>query len=183
MSEPKEEEKAERDEAAVPAPKGSSSIGKMLLIVVIALVSSAVGGVLSYYLISKTMKAEAKSDAEPTGDQKANEVAEAIEKGGALPLDPFVVNLADTDANRFLRIRVSLMVDNKASIKELTENTALQMKVRDVVLQMLTVRTSQDLMTEEGKAKLREEIHEKLTGYFKKPTLVDVMFTEFVIQL
>ena len=183
MSEPKEDEKPE---AAVAAPKASSPIAKMLLIVVVALISSAGGGVMSWFLITKTMKVEAKAEAEvesTPASQKAEEVEKAIEKGGALPLEPFVVNLADADAARYLRIRVSLMVDDKAAIKELTENSALQMKVRDVVLQMLTAKTSHDLMNEEGKAKLREEIHEKITAYFKKPKLVDVMFTEFVIQL
>jgi flagellar basal body-associated protein FliL len=82
-----------------------------------------------------------------------------------------------------LRIKVSLMVNDKAKVKEVEENTALQLKVRDVILETLTKKTSHELINEEGKKKLREEIHQKITGYFKEPKLVDVMFTEFVIQL
>ncbi len=183
MSEPHVKEKNEAVET--PAPAKASSIGKVLLIAVIALVSSAGGGAMSWFLTTKTMNAEAKSSAaaEDPAKKKADELAEAIEKGGALPLEPFVVNLADTDAARYLRIRVSLMIDDKNAIKEATENTALQMKVRDVILQALTVKTSQELINEEGKTKLREQIREKIEVYFKKPKLVDVMFTEFVIQL
>jgi flagellar FliL protein len=106
-----------------------------------------------------------------------------LEKSAALPLEPFVVNLADTDAARYLRIQISLMIDDKTKEKELAENKALQLKVRDVILQSLTAKTSHDLINEEGKNKLRHEIQEKIAIYFQEPKLVDVMFTEFVIQL
>jgi flagellar FliL protein len=172
------------DETAKPeAPvKAPSAMGRVLMTVVIALVSSAGGGLVSWFLITKTlMKAEAKAGTEE--EKKIDEVSEALEKGGALQLEPFVVNLADPDAARYLRIKVSLMVNDKAKVKEVEENTALQLKVRDVILETLTKKTSHELINEEGKKKLREEIHEKITGYFKEPKLVDVMFTEFVIQL
>jgi len=106
-----------------------------------------------------------------------------LEKSAVLPLEPFVVNLADPDAARYLRIRISLMVEDKSHAKELSENQALQLKVRDVILQSLTAKTSHDLINEEGKNKLRHEIQEKIAVYFQEPKLVDVMFTEFVIQL
>jgi len=177
------EETVEEQPEVKPAKSGGGgSIGKMLMIVLLALVSSAGGGVVSFVLISRTMNAQAKAPEDP---KKAEEekVAEMLEKGAAIPLEPFVVNLADTDAARYLRIKISLMVDNKAKVKELAENQALQLKVRDVILQSLTVKTSHDLINEEGKNKLRHEIQEKASIYFREPKLVDVMFTEFVIQL
>ena len=42
-----------------------------------------------------------------------------------------------------------------------------------------SVATAQD----EGKNKLRREIQDKIALYFRGPKLVDIMFTEFVIQL
>jgi flagellar basal body-associated protein FliL len=184
IAEPKSEEVPE------VAPKKASSLGKIAMIIVIALVSSAGGGVVSWFLITKTlMKAEAKGGEhaeEPVkseAEKKAEEVAEALEKGAALQLEPFVVNLADEGVARYLRIKVSLMVDDKNKAKEVEENTALQQKVRDVILQTLTKKSSKDLIDEHGKATLREEIHQGISGYFKEPKLVDVMFTEFVIQL
>jgi flagellar FliL protein len=110
-------------------------------------------------------------------------MAEILEKSAVLPLEPFVVNLADKDAARYLRIKISLMVDDKSKTKELEENQALQLKVRDVILQTLTAKTSRDLINEEGKNKLREEIRDKIGVYFRTPKVTEVMFTEFVIQL
>jgi len=165
--------------------KSSLPLGKILLVMLLVLFSSASSGIVSWFLITKTMQAEAKAaeGAEGEKTKKEDVVAEALEKGAALPLEPFVVNLADPDAARYLRIKISLMIDDKSKEKEIQENTALQVKVRDVILQTLTGKTSKELIHEEGKSKLRHEIEEKITGYFKEPKLVEVMFTEFVIQL
>lgn len=177
-----EEAAVEEQEQGKP-PKKGSSIGKMLLVVLLALVSSAGGGVLSWVLISRTIGVQAKG--EKAEDKKAEEenLAEVLEKSAVLPLEPFVVNLADTETPRYLRIKISLMIDDKGKLPVVAENQALQLKVRDVILQSLTNKTSHELINEDGKNKLRREIQEKVAVYFREPKLVDVMFTEFVIQL
>ena len=76
-----------------------------------------------------------------------------------------------------------MLVDDKTKVKEAAENQALQLKVRDVILESLTAKRSQDLINSDGKNKLRQEIQQKIAIYFRTPKLVDVMFTEFVIQL
>ena len=173
------EENVEKAPQEAPE-KTPSSLPKIALVVGIALVSSIGGGVVSWFLISKTiLKAEAKT----SETDKKDEVAQAIEKGGAIVLDPFVVNLTDTAAPRYLRVKISLMIDDATRLKEVSENSALQQKLRDVILETLTAKSSTDLITEDGKKQLRSEIQSKVAGYFKKPKLVDVMFTEFVIQL
>jgi flagellar protein FliL len=177
-----EETELEEQEEKAPPKKGGSSIGKMLMIIVLALVSSAGGGLVSFMLISRTLGAQAKASESPEKAEQ-EKIAEMLEKGAVIPLEPFVVNLADTDAARYLRIKISLMVDDKRGVKEVSENQALQLKVRDVILESLTAKRSQDLINAEGKNKLRHELQEKVAVYFRAPKLVDVMFTEFVIQL
>ena len=177
-----EETAVEEQEQAKPKPKGGSSIGKMLMIVVLALVSSAGGGVISFMLISRTLGAQAKAAEKPEKAEQ-EKMAELLEKSAVIPLEPFVVNLADSDSARYLRIKISLLVDDKTKVKEAAENQALQLKVRDVILESLTTKRSQDLINSEGKNKLRQEIQQKVAVYFRTPKLVDVMFTEFVIQL
>jgi flagellar FliL protein len=175
-------EETVEEQQSSPKPKGRSAIAKTLMIVLLALVSSAGGGLISFMLISKTLGAQAKKAEKPEKAEQ-EKIAEMLEKSAVIPLEPFVVNLADTDAARYLRIKISLMVDNKARVKELTDNQALQLKVRDVILQSLTAKRAQDLINTEGKNNLRHEIQEKVAMYFREPKLVDVVFTEFVIQL
>jgi len=169
------ENKAAEAKEPKPSTKGEFSIRKILLGVLLALVTAG-GGVLWFVLIRPTVPVQAAK-----GEQE--KLAELLERGAVLPLEPFVVNLADPDAARYLRIKISLMVDDKAKLKEVAQNQALQMKVRDVILESLTAKRSQDLINAEGKNKLRREIQEKVAIYFRAPKLVDVMFTEFVIQL
>ena len=176
------EETAVEETEVKPPRKGGSPIGKILMVIGLALVSSAGGGVISFVLISKTLAAQAKAGEKPEKAEQER-IAEMLEKSAAIPLEPFVVNLADADAARYLRIKISLMIDDKNKLKEVSENQALQLKLRDVILESLATKRSQELINAEGKNKLRHEIQDKVAIYFRGPKLVDVMFTEFVIQL
>jgi len=178
------EEKIE--EGAKPETK-AGGLPKLILIVGVAVVSSLGGGIVSWVLTTRALSpvTRAATPDEPAATETSGQdpLREALEKGGAIALDPFVVNLADADTARYLRIKVNLMLDDKTKMSEIQNNQALQVTLRDLILQTLTQKTSQDLNNEEGKNKLRHEIQAKIEGYFKKPKLVDVMFTDFVIQL
>jgi len=183
------------EETAAPEPVAEkpakqSNMGLIIAVVLVSLISSAGGAGLTAYLVGKSLaKLAAPAAAAPVNPEeeaakkKQEAMVEAIEHGGVVSLDPFVVNLADQDSARYLRIKVSLMVDDKTKVKEVSENQALTLKVKDVILQTLSRKTSHDLINEEGKNKLRAEIQEGIGLYFKDPKLTDVMFTEFVIQL
>ena len=173
------------DEAAPvvekPAPPQGSGGSKMIMIVFLVIFSNAVGAGLTWFLVHKEIgKVQAASG---TAESPKEDLAAALEKGAVVPLEPFVVNLADADTARYLRIKISLMIDDKAKAEGIVANQALQLKVRDIILQTLTRKTSQDLINDEGKNKLRQEIEEQVKPYFVAPKLTDVMFTEFVIQL
>ena len=169
-----------------PAAKSSNS-GSLIMMVVIVLLSNALGAGATWFFVRRTMAAVVAPGAEgkEAAGKEAKEVdmAEILGKSAVVPLEPFVVNLADSDTARYLRVKISLMVDDKSKLKEIEENQALQLKVRDVILQTLTRKTSQDLMNDDGKKKLRKEIQDEVGPFFKEPKLNDVMFTEFVIQL
>jgi flagellar FliL protein len=182
------EETAAPDPVVAEKPAKQSNMGLILVVVLVSLLSSGGGSVLTAHLIGKALAnlpvAGAAAGGEHDEQSKKDEaLAEAIEHGAVVPLDAFVVNLADQETARYLRIKVSLMVDDKSKVKEVIENQALTLKVRDVILQTLTRKTSHDLASEEGKNKLRSEIQEEVGHYFRDPKLTDVMFTEFVIQL
>ena len=173
--------------AAAPVAKSSTS-GSLIMMVVIVLLSNAAGAGATWFFVRRTMAAVVAPGAEvneSTGkeDKETLDMAVILEKSAVVPLEPFVVNLADADTARYLRIKISLMVDDKSKLKEIEENQALQLKVRDVILQTLTRKTSQDLINDDGKKKLRKEIQDEVGPFFKEPKLNDVMFTEFVIQL
>jgi len=180
---------AEETPATVPAPAAkSSNSGSLIMMVVIVLLSNAAGAGATWFFVHRTMAAVVApgEEGKPGEEKEAKEsedMAAMLEKSAVIPLEPFVVNLADADVARYLRIKISLMVDDKSKLKEVEENQALQLKVRDVILQTLTRKTSKDLINDEGKKQLRKEIQTEVGPFFKEPKLNDVMFTEFVIQL
>jgi len=166
-----------------PASKKSSNSGSLVMMLAIVLLSNAAGAGATWFFVRRATAAQV---APAAGEEKGKEpvdMAAELEKSAVIPLEPFVVNLADADAPRYLRIKVSLMIDDKSKVKAVEENQALQLKVRDLILQTLTRKTSKDLIADEGKNKLRHEIQEEVGKFFKEPKLNDVMFTEFVIQL
>ncbi len=167
---------ADETPAAAPAPaaKSSNSGSLIMLVVIVLLTNAAVAGARWFFVHRK--------DAVPGGGSEAGR-GDSMGRSAVVPLEPYVVNLADSDTARYLRIKISLMVDDKSKVKEIEENQALQLKVRDVILQTLTRNTSQDLINDDGKKKLRKEIQEEVGPFFKEPRLNDVMFTEIVIQL
>ena len=177
------EEKVVDGTESEPSPKTGFAIGKIVLVIVVALVSSAGGAMLSFVLLGKQALSLKPAKAEKSENPEQEKFAELVEKSAVLPLEPFVVNLADPDAARYLRIKIGLLLDDKTKLKDVAENQAIQLKVRDLILESLTAKCSQDLINVEGKNRLRREIQEKLAVYFRTPKLVDVMFTEFVIQL
>ncbi len=157
-----------------------NSLGKAALIAVVVVLSSIGGGVVSWVLILQTGMLPASA---ASGDDEHADIREMMKNGAVVGLDPFVVNLADTDAPRYLRVTISLMVDDKNEVQEVVENATMLSKTRDVILQTLSRKRSGELIDEEGKNHLRSEILERLAPFYDEPRIVDVMFTEFVIQL
>lgn len=177
-----EETKNEGTKAGVAAKLAvlGGSLGKAALIAVVVVLASIGGGVVSWVLILQTGMLPAA--AEP-GDDEHADIRKMMENGAVVDLDPFVVNLADTEAPRYLRVTISLMVDDKNEVQEVVENATMLSKTRDVILQTLSRKRSDELIDEEGKNHLRSEILERLAPFYEEPRIVDVMFTEFVIQL
>lgn len=145
---------------AEAAPHGAPAKGgkkKLFVIVgaVLALVLAAGGGGVVY--LKKKQAAEAAA-AEEEGEAPAAHAAAAKHPGTPpawLPLDPFVVNLADRDADRYAQIGITLELDNPASADQIR---AYMPAVRNAILLVLAGKTSKDLLDRSGKETLAEEI-------------------------
>ncbi|EHJ48416.1 flagellar basal body-associated protein FliL [Solidesulfovibrio carbinoliphilus subsp. oakridgensis] len=92
-------------------------------------------------------------------------------------LPPFVVNLADPNARRYLKIVLDVEMTGNPELLE-----ANQAKIRDSLLMLLSSKTSQDLATLEGKILLRKEIVDRLNQALGQAKVARVYFTDFVIQ-
>jgi flagellar FliL protein len=121
-------------------------------------------------------------------DEAANEAAE---QGEALnekdkvtemvvPLDPFIVNLADPSGKRYLKL--TLTVD--ANDEKLAQTLKAQMpRIRDSILLLLTSKTYAEIADVAGKIRLRNAVLKIINdNVIGAGSVHAVYFTEFVIQ-
>jgi flagellar FliL protein len=99
--------------------------------------------------------------------------------GTLFPLDTFIVNLADQERNRYLRVTMDLELAVATDAQKLTERLP---QIRDRILMLLPSKRFADISSTEGKTALRDEIISKLNGLFPGNVITDIFFTEFVVQ-
>jgi flagellar FliL protein len=94
-------------------------------------------------------------------DEAASEAAaaKAEEKLKAarsfVTLEPFIVNLADTDLDRYTQIGVVLEVENAEANKKVADRMPA---IRNGILLLISSKMASDLTSREGKEKLASEI-------------------------
>jgi len=178
--------------AAGAAPKKS----KMMLIVILLLVVVAgAGGFFGW----KHFKAKADTTANATasghdeeessdeekpkkGKKKKKKEKEHGEEGATVNFEPFLVNLADKEASRYVKTSIRLLVANKESAETIAKGETLMPRMRDTILTLLSTKTAEEMTSNEGKEKLKKEILEKVNEYLPEEGAEDVFFTDFVVQ-
>ena len=150
--------------AAAPTPGADVVVpgkGKKKLIIIIAAVLALllIGGGVTAYVLKQKAAAQAAADAEDEDEPAAKETRAKKDENKTPPvfvaLDPFVVNLADRDTDRFAQIGITLQVDDAAAAEELK---LYMPAVRNGILMVLAHKTSAELLERSGKEKLAAEI-------------------------
>lgn len=145
---------------ATAAPDAAAAAGggkkKLIMILGIVVVLVLVLGVAAVLLLKKKPAAE---DGEEMDGGSHAQVEVHTPKPGTppvyLPVEPFTVNLADRDVDRYAQIGVTLeVVDQKTA--DLLKN--YMPTIRSGVLMVLAHKKAEELMTREGKERLQREI-------------------------
>lgn len=151
--------------AAAPAGDAAPKKGKKKLIIILAavLLLAGVGGGAAVFMMKKNAAehAEAEDGAEG-GDHAPKKAAKKEHKKADphalpvfVPLDPFVVNLADRESDRFAQIGITLQVDDAKAGDEIK---AYLPAIRNNILLLLSHKTSQEMLQVEGKEKLARQV-------------------------
>lgn len=162
-----EDEAAAAAEPVVAKKKSGGGLKKVLFI---ALPVLALAGGGAWWMLGGS-GAEVKAAEEPR-----------IDELGIVPLETFLVNLTDPGGNRFLKVTLQLVFDSEKDAKHVEENAALMGHARSAILEMLTEQNAQALITAEGKQKLKDGVKARVAKIFGKLKVVDVLFSEFVVQ-
>jgi flagellar protein FliL len=179
-----EEEKEEKKEHG---PTEKKKLPMMAIIAVVAVVLVIGGAAAGYFMfIGPKMKASGKEAGnEAKKEQVKEKGSKEGEKGGEgssgnlKMLDPFIVNLADAEGQRYLKAVIQLELDNQATSGEIQEKLP---QIRDEILMILSNKTFDDVSTTAGKKMVKREITSAVNRYIATGQVTQVYFTEFVVQ-
>lgn len=138
------------------APQGKK---KLVIIIVATLLVLALGGGAAAFFMMKS-QADATEEGDDAEHAKPAKKAEAKkeERSGPptfVPLEPFVVNLADKESERYVQVGLSLQVDDPKVAEEMK---GYMPAIRNAVLMILAHKSAEDILSTEGKQKLAEEL-------------------------
>ena len=152
--------------AAAPAEEAPKK-GSKKLVLIIAIVALLVlgGGGAAFFVMKKKAAAEAEAAEGEEGAAAPAKVQHAAPKpppktdklvpATFVPLDPFVVNLADRDADRYAQIGMTLEVEDAKFAESMK---GYMPAIRNGILMILAHKTAGELLTREGKEQLAEEV-------------------------
>lgn len=100
-------------------------------------------------------------------------------QGHIYNLDSMIVNLADTEFPRYLKIKIDLESEQAKPSEEFDKRLP---QLKDAILSILTGKTYADIVESKGKLQLKEEIIVKANQLFETVKVKKVYFTEFVVQ-
>jgi flagellar protein FliL len=158
-------------------PESAGKSGKFwILIGGVALLLIAGGATIWFYPGIRGMgKASADGKAAHTQTSTVEKVK------ATLALEPFLVNLADTDESRFVKGTFQLGLAEELSEKE--KDTVAIAAMRDSIITLLSSKTADQILTPQGKDKLREEIRTRVNVVSPQVKVLEVFIVDFVVQL
>ena len=152
--------------AAAPAATADDAPAKggkkKLIIIIAAVLVLVLGGGGAAMLLLKKKPADGEEDAaDGHGKAETSEPVKSKPKHDPkhpptfVPLDPFTVNLADKESERYAQIGITLEIDDAKTADELT---LYMPAIRNNILMVLAHKTAAEILTREGKEKLSKAI-------------------------
>ena len=138
--------------AAAPAAAPKKNCKKLVVFAVAGLLVLGLAGGGAVIVLKKKAAAAAESDA---GSVEAADKVDRAHPPTFVPLDPFVVNLADKDADRFAQIGITLEIDDAKFADQIK---TYMPAIRNGVLMVLAHKTSRELLERSGKEQLAAEV-------------------------
>ncbi|WP_456342003.1 flagellar basal body-associated FliL family protein [Thermovibrio sp.] len=150
---------------------------KKLIFILLFLILAAVGGGAAYKFLVLDKKNE------QTKEKQAEKIIEEIKAtenvGVMFDLGTFVVNLADPDIERYLKVSVVLELKDQKVQAEAQKRLP---EIKDAITTLLLTKKSSEIRTPEGIEFLKEEIAKRVNAILPLGGVKNVYFTEFIIQ-
>lgn len=140
---------------AAPPPKGKK---KLIIIIIAAVLVLVLGGGGAALMMMKKGQAEAEESAEGESAKPAKKAAAKRDPAAMpvfVPLEPFTVNLADRNADRYAQLAVTLELDDPTLEPQLK---VYMPAIRNNILLAIADRSAGELLARDGKEQLAKRI-------------------------
>jgi flagellar FliL protein len=142
---------------AAPPAKGKK---KLIIIIAVALLVVLGGGGAALMMMKSKAAAAAEAEAEEDSDEAAPAKKAAAKRDPKVapvfvPLEPFTVNLADRNADRYAQIAVTLELNDPTLEPQIK---TYMPAIRSNVLLSIADRTADELLARDGKKELARRI-------------------------
>ena len=97
--------------------------------------------------------------------------------GYAVPLDYFLVNLAEDQGQKLFKVQMEFEVDNADVQEEINKRMP---QIRDIIIILLSSKTYSQISSPKGKERLKEEIRDTVNSFLIKGKINKVLFTQFI---
>ncbi|MDR9500262.1 MAG: flagellar basal body-associated FliL family protein [Desulfurivibrionaceae bacterium] len=154
----------------IPPLEEPKKKSRTMPLVILALVLLLVGGG-GFFAYTTFMAPPATTAVPPT------ETTSVV--GEMITLNEFVVNLADPKGKRYLKCKISLEVE---SVEAKERVAKIAPKLRDIVIMLLTSLAFEEVMTPEGKIRIRNELLERFNQAARPDRIRNLYFSDFVVQ-
>ena len=149
----------------------------------VRLIAFATAAGLIFLLNQGNLEAQEEVTEEEKVEEKTSseepKPAKKVKKDLMFHLEPFIVNLAKSGGNRFLKVTVSLEMSSPKVRLGLKKNIQ---KVTDSILLLLSTKTFKDVYSVQGKFTLKGEITTRVNQFLTEGQVKGAYFTEFIIQ-
>ena len=152
---------------------GRRSGGGKLIVIILVVVILLVAGGIGVWLFAPGLL--------PGGGEKteAQEDGTQVQPSVLYPMKSFVTNLVDPSGKRYIKVTLSLELDNEQLKSEIDARLP---QIQDAILTLLSSKSYEDIGTIEGKRRLRSEIISRCNTFLKAGKVTNVFFSEFVVQ-
>jgi len=148
--------------------KSGSALRTILVVVLLLALASAAG------LWYRSRKLRAGSGKPAAAETKVNAV---------MHLESFTVNLADKDQSSYLRVGIDLgLAHDLPGGKDGDKSAQFMPLVRDTLLGVLSIWSSEQLLAPDGRTKLKADLVKALRDRAPELDVREVYFTDFLVQ-
>lgn len=149
--------------AALPAKKSP-----MVLIIAIVAILAIAGGVVATLMITKKHAPPPKPDP-----------GEYVKVGETVPLDEFMINLADPSNDHYLKTTMTLGLKPGVAAEKFKDKLP---EVRDVIIMVLTSKRLAEIKSPAGKTELKNTLRERINTALGEKDIADIYFQDFAMQ-